>query len=804
MNVIAPPINKTTHSESTTHNFLKWHPNIKLSGSSGIDPACAAQVNDNVWEDYFCKLDAYINVLYKMGRLKWKSFAEIPAKNIYNMDEVGSDMTKWWKNIVKDAKAETHCFTIMPEGDKMPFHVMVCLTTRANGQYISNGILDGAPPPMIIHSKKATNPKVTENPKQVPEHLLRGLAPMGNDGKYIDGTDAYQNNNALGFLALATVNGSMKQVMMLPYAEHFVDHLPKNCDPQEGNILFLDGHSSWWDLPALFHLLKNNVFPFYYPSHTSIWSQANDCGANKWLHHCISDSMKDHRGTLHCRNYRPCDWNVVFRKAWEDFLDKEWADYHVSCSNSAIYVYEKTGIKPFNPQSSLWMDAIAHLGSSSDEQNKKFHRSFEIRVRNEFSLSESEWDALIADYIPIDNVLHNESDKTIRGAIRLGKAILARWWDAYETKQCKVLDSLDSSSESSSSSSDCDSNAAIGKVMSSMQQWLCLELENIQPEGFALTPKERMAMKVIWFLACDADSLPKPAVQSEEQQRTDYIRNVLAQTEIGGIVRVQKIGLLDGELKGILQVGIAMRRGPDKWTFSEKVGNTMVDVKLTSEDLIQKDCYNVIGDTLADEATEKQKCQQKESMRHHHKHESQCRQAAATAIAKERWEAMLREEYNKLVQIFSSGRHYSFDEFMALEKRLTDPFQCDVDIDGEQMWAFANHHEVGAFNLVLHRTITDELFSSKRSHSNDDDDGACKWQKRSNGGRCQPPTHNSEDGISVAEFLVNFDHNKGISDAESNKKMLEWEKCSLLTFHEKIVKFKEKTLTVTSPCQMEK
>jgi hypothetical protein len=100
-------------------------------------------------------------------------------------------------------------------------------------------------------------------------------------------------------------------------------------------------------------------------------------------------------------------------------------------------------------------------------------------------------------------------------------------------------------------------------------------------------------------------------VQSEEQQRTDYIRNVLAQTEIGGIVRVQKIGLLDGELKGVLQVGIAMRRGPDKWTFSEKVGNTVVDVELTSEDLIQKDCYNVIGDTLADEATESKNADKK-------------------------------------------------------------------------------------------------------------------------------------------------------------------------------------------------
>jgi hypothetical protein len=77
---------------------------------------------------------------------------------------------------------------------------------------------------------------------------------------------------------------------------------------------------------------------------------------------------------------------------------------------------------------------------------------------------------LIVDYIPIDNVLHKESDKTICGTIQLGKAILACWWDTYKTKQCKVLDLLDSLSESSSSSLDCDSNAAIGEVMSSMQQ----------------------------------------------------------------------------------------------------------------------------------------------------------------------------------------------------------------------------------------------------------------------------------------------------------------------------------------------
>jgi len=423
MNLIAPPVGKTTHSETAARNFLARHPSIKLSGSSGVDPARAAQANDNVRETYFCKLDAYINTLYNMGKIKWKSFAEIPAKFKYNMDELGSDTTKRRKKVAKDSSVEVRCFTITPEGDKMPFHVTVCLTTRADGLHVCmlDGIYEGAPPPVIIHSKKPPkDPDAVVQPENVPDQLLKGLAPMGNEGKYKDATDAYKNNNGLGFLALATPNGSMKQCSMLPYAVHFVNSLPKDRDPQEGIILLLDGHSSRWDLPALLHLLRNNVYPFFYPSHTSIWSQANDCGPNMRLHNCISEAAKAKRGSLRNKKYKPSDWNVVFRTAWHNFLEKERSDYRVSKSNTAIFACQKTGIEPFNPRSSSWMDAIAFLGSSSNEQNKKFHRSYEIRVLEENSLSESEREAMLNGCAPIDAVV-TDKEKTVRRAMQLGK-----------------------------------------------------------------------------------------------------------------------------------------------------------------------------------------------------------------------------------------------------------------------------------------------------------------------------------------------------------------------------------------------
>ena len=90
---------------------------------------------------------------------KYRTFAEFPKEQKYNMDEVGSDTNKGRKKKVcgteqlnaamKRASEET-------DGDNNPFHVTNMLTTRADGRLCI--------PPVLIHSNPSTTSK-TAQPK---------------------------------------------------------------------------------------------------------------------------------------------------------------------------------------------------------------------------------------------------------------------------------------------------------------------------------------------------------------------------------------------------------------------------------------------------------------------------------------------------------------------------------------------------------------------------------------------------------------------------------------------------------------
>lgn len=91
--------------------------------------------------------------------------------------------------------------------------------------------------------------------------------------------------NPWGFCVRTSAAGSMMQRTFFYYCIHFVKNIPTNQGRNgEPVILFLDGHSSRWDVSSLFYLLQNNVFPFFLPSHTSVWTQPNDNGVNlRWV-----------------------------------------------------------------------------------------------------------------------------------------------------------------------------------------------------------------------------------------------------------------------------------------------------------------------------------------------------------------------------------------------------------------------------------------------------------------------------------------------------------------------------------------
>jgi hypothetical protein len=265
-------------------------------------------------------------------------FLRFQKKFKYNMDEIGSNTMQHRGPTVGPAEEyRKRLFTITAEGDKMPFHVTICLTTRSDGQYVVPGssIFDGAPPPAIIHSRKGDE----RDPAEVSSKFKTGLVDIRGTSGCSNMEEAFQQNDKHGVLVLATPNGSMTQSAMLPYAKHFVNHVPRNRRKDEPIILFLDGHSSRWDTPTLKYFFQNNVFPFLLPSHTSIWSQPNDCGPNKWLHDCLGEATKGLRSTFDGQKFGISNWNMIFRHGWDLFLTRERNDWRRQGSNTASFAY---------------------------------------------------------------------------------------------------------------------------------------------------------------------------------------------------------------------------------------------------------------------------------------------------------------------------------------------------------------------------------------------------------------------------------------------------------------------------------
>lgn len=96
----------------------------------------------------------------------WKSPAEIPAANLFNMDEMGSDSNKMRKkkishvDVMYDGLKRAMELT---DGDNNPYHVTVCLTTCADAQTHV--------PPLLGHS----NPGSTGDVQNLTRRLVATL-----------------------------------------------------------------------------------------------------------------------------------------------------------------------------------------------------------------------------------------------------------------------------------------------------------------------------------------------------------------------------------------------------------------------------------------------------------------------------------------------------------------------------------------------------------------------------------------------------------------------------------------------------
>eukprot|EP00978_Attheya_sp_CCMP212_P032013 scaffold123217_cov49-Attheya_sp.AAC.1 len=161
------------------------------------------------------------------------------------------------------------------------------------------------------------------------------LSGLGNlDADPNDPKESHQRNT-MNFDVRVTPNGSMDKQRFLDWCHHFVTNLPSTQGKgQEPVFLLLDGHVSRSNLIAMRYPKANNVFAFFLPSHTSIWSQPNDNGVNKRFHACVEEiAHRMRRGATEAKlEYH----NKIIRAAWELYLRRENDDYKRTGSNAAI------------------------------------------------------------------------------------------------------------------------------------------------------------------------------------------------------------------------------------------------------------------------------------------------------------------------------------------------------------------------------------------------------------------------------------------------------------------------------------
>jgi len=88
-------------SKHVVEGILNRHSHlVKIVAAASLDPKRARQATEETRDAMFFKLNSYIEMLHAMQKIPWKHYSDIPSDCIYNMDELGNDMTKHRNKII--------------------------------------------------------------------------------------------------------------------------------------------------------------------------------------------------------------------------------------------------------------------------------------------------------------------------------------------------------------------------------------------------------------------------------------------------------------------------------------------------------------------------------------------------------------------------------------------------------------------------------------------------------------------------------------------------------------------------------
>ena len=275
--------------------------NLKERKHSPIDPKRAAQAKQEVGEAFFANVNGFLERKHgeDPGLFKHSKIADIPADKSYYADEFGSNTNEKNGKVVgtdnysafyfgsdSDITEDPRIERIqrqyqVTEGDNgQGFHTSVFEFTRADGAFReqdpSTGKVtkEGAPCSVIIHQLPSGG-----------QQALSTVARSEDNPSATAASGAAKKNvpEKSGYLVLQTKNGSQTRESFMECARHFVSQLPRGQGGKDGEMVYLyvDGHTSRWNLTALYYLRENNVTVICIPAHCSIWAAPNDAGGNR-------------------------------------------------------------------------------------------------------------------------------------------------------------------------------------------------------------------------------------------------------------------------------------------------------------------------------------------------------------------------------------------------------------------------------------------------------------------------------------------------------------------------------------------
>ena len=279
-------------SRRTLDRFIESY-KLKCKSVKNIDPVRISQVTPEKRDALFQKMDTVVQLCHRIDpdNCPWNDWASVDADCKFNIDEMSSDQTgKFRDKLLIPQEVKDRIFQATPQGDKTDRHVTVAMFSRADGKYrdkLNN--IQGAPPPMIIHSKPERKEK---DPSTATEKRI-GLYDDSQelpevDDRFLDGLDEYTD---LGLKVFSSPNGSMTKVLFPEVCKHIIENLsPEQGENGKYTFVLMDCHVSRWNPIGLYLLFKHRVIPIFFPSHLSVVTQPQDNGVILYMHACLEDA----------------------------------------------------------------------------------------------------------------------------------------------------------------------------------------------------------------------------------------------------------------------------------------------------------------------------------------------------------------------------------------------------------------------------------------------------------------------------------------------------------------------------------